>query len=78
MRIWEWTFALLLILVFAPAVGAMSQVWNRLDYYSHGYLVPVVALWVVAVAFCGLPKDFRGGIGHVQAPAVSTRMRPCG
>jgi exosortase len=64
-RIWEWSFALLLILVFAPAVGSMSQVWNRLDYYSHGYLVPLVALWVVAGRWSfleGLPRsrDLRG------------------
>jgi exosortase len=46
--IWEWVFALLLLVVFAPAVAAMSEVWSRLDYYSHGYLVPVVALWIAA------------------------------
>jgi exosortase len=34
--------------VFAPAVLAMSGEWNRLGYYAHGYLVPVVALWAAS------------------------------
>lgn len=34
-----------LLLVFAPAIAAMAQVWNRFDYLSHGYLVPLVSLW---------------------------------
>jgi len=35
----------LLVLAFLPALQAMSQVWRSLDYYSHGFLVPLVSLW---------------------------------
>jgi exosortase len=41
----EWVMAALLLLVFAPAVIAMGEVWSTVDYYSHGFLVPVVAYW---------------------------------
>jgi exosortase len=34
-----------LALGFAPAVLAMAEVWDSVDYASHGYLVPVVAAW---------------------------------
>jgi exosortase len=34
--------------VFAPALHAMARVWTSLDYYSHGFLVPVVAWWIFA------------------------------
>jgi exosortase len=35
--------------VFAPALLAMARVWTALDYYSHGFLVPLVAWWMFAV-----------------------------
>jgi len=41
----EWALALALVVVFMPAFSAMSEVWSRFDYYSHGYLVPFAALW---------------------------------
>ena len=34
----------LLLLVFAPALAAMAGVWSSVDYYSHGFLVPLVSL----------------------------------
>jgi len=41
----EWLLAGLLLLAFAPALAALAQVWGSVDYLSHGFLVPVVALW---------------------------------
>ena len=41
----EWLLAALLVLVFAPAGIALGGVWSSVDYYSHGFLVPVVAYW---------------------------------
>jgi exosortase len=38
--------AALLALAFAPALFALARVWAAVDYQSHGFLVPVVALWV--------------------------------
>jgi exosortase len=34
--------------VFAPAVLAMAHVWTAHEYYSHGFLVPLVAWWLFA------------------------------
>jgi exosortase len=48
MRLTDWIFAVLLVVAFFPALVAMSEVWSRLDYYSHGYLVPAVALWAAS------------------------------
>jgi exosortase len=41
----EWLLVGLLGAVFAPALAALAQVWASVDYQSHGFLVPVVALW---------------------------------
>jgi len=42
----EWALALALLAAFAPALAAMAEVWTRVDYQSHGFLVPLVSLWV--------------------------------
>lgn len=41
----EWLLAIALLVAFVPAVIELSHVWSRYEYYSHGYLVPVAALW---------------------------------
>lgn len=43
----------------------MSRVWNSVDYYSHGYMVPLVALWAASAQRARLPglpvdRDARG------------------
>jgi exosortase len=35
-----------LVLGFAPALIGLAAVWSSVDYLSHGFLIPVVALWV--------------------------------
>lgn len=42
----EWLFLLLLALVVAPSVLALAGIWLSVDYLSHGFLVPVVSLWI--------------------------------
>jgi len=39
----ELAVAALLALAFVPALLSLSRVWGSVPYYSHGYLVPVVA-----------------------------------
>ena len=61
----EWLLALLLLAAFAPALAAMAAVWSRVDYQSHGFLVPLVSLWVALrerYAWRRLPlaRDARG------------------
>jgi len=43
----EWGLAAMLAVAFAPAVFGMAEVWRNVDYQSHGFLVPVVSLWVL-------------------------------
>ena len=34
-----------LALIWVPGLLALSEVWSTVEYASHGYLVPLVALW---------------------------------
>ena len=45
MRPWEWFFLGGLALVYVPAFMDLAGVWRSVDYYSHGFLVPFVAIW---------------------------------
>ena len=61
----EWILMALLGVAFAPAVVSLSRVWSSLDYASHGYLVPFVALWAATSKRAVLPtlerrRDLRG------------------
>jgi exosortase len=42
----EKLIAAFLALAFAPALFALARVWSSVDYYSHGFLVPLVAYWI--------------------------------
>lgn len=42
----EWALLALLAISFAPALLSLSEVWREVDYQSHGFLVPLVSLWV--------------------------------
>ena len=44
MRAFEWGLIAALGVVFAPGLANLAGVWSSVDYYSHGYLVPVAAL----------------------------------
>lgn len=46
MRRTEWALAVLLALAFLPGVIALARIWLSVDYQSHGFLVPLFALWV--------------------------------
>jgi exosortase len=46
MRAREKLIAAFLTLAFAPALFALARVWSSVDYYSHGFLVPLVAYWI--------------------------------
>lgn len=64
-RAWELGFVALLVVVFAPALVPMARVWSSVDYASHGYLVPLVALWAATSKRKVLPalprsRDLRG------------------
>ncbi len=61
----EWALVALLGIAFAPAFVAMAGVWSSVEYQSHGYLVPFVALWAASGKrriLAALPgeRDLRG------------------
>ena len=33
-------------MAFVPALLAMARVWSSVDYYSHGFLVPLLSFWI--------------------------------
>lgn len=45
-----------LLLALAPTWMALSEVWQRYDYYSHGFLVPFAALWAASAQRAALPR----------------------
>src|SRR3990172_2990729 len=47
MRAHEWGVLAAVLGIFAPALWAMASVWTSHDGWSHGFLVPVVALWAL-------------------------------
>ncbi len=56
LRPFEWLLLAALAAVFAPAVLSLSETWSRLDYYSHGYLVPFAAIWAATAQRGVLPR----------------------
>jgi len=83
MRKSDWALAIGIAVVFAPGIASMAEVWSRVDYYSHGYLVPLVALWAASAQRGVLPslpagRDARGllvlalaGAGYVVGTLAS-------
>jgi exosortase len=44
LRAGDWLALALLGVACVPGILAMARIWGSVEYYSHGYLVPVVAL----------------------------------
>ncbi len=62
----EWAMVGLLVLAWIPGVLAMSEVWMSVEYASHGFLVPFVAIWAATAhreTLAGIePRPVRGGL----------------
>jgi len=55
----EITIVVLLLGAWIPGLLAMAEIWNTVEYASHGYLVPWVALWAATAhrdALAALPS----------------------
>ena len=61
----DWLLIGVLGVAFAPALRSLAEVWSSVDYYSHGFLVPIVALWVARASFHKLGPVARHGDGSV-------------
>jgi exosortase len=71
-----WILAVLLLLVFLPALAGLAEVWSSVEYYSHGFLVPFVSGWLAWRGFEG-PRpprspDARGWL--VLVPALGAYL----
>jgi exosortase len=42
----DWIVIAVLAFVQAPGLVVLAKVWSEVEYASHGFLVPLVALWV--------------------------------
>jgi exosortase len=65
MRPLDWGLLAGLALILTPGWLAMAEVWSRVDYLSHCYVVPLVALWAASAKRFVLPtlpieRDGRG------------------
>jgi exosortase len=61
--------------IMVPGLREMAAVWSRLDYYSHGYMIPFVALWAASAQRHVLPqlprsRDGRGAMLIVTSLAA--------
>jgi len=56
MRTTDWLLVAGFFAACVPGVLEMASVWDRVDYYSHGYLVPLVALWAASAKRVILPR----------------------
>jgi exosortase len=68
----EWGLLALLAVAFVPALLALADVWRAVEYQSHGFLVPLVSLWVALrerYAWARLPvrSDGRGALALAGA-----------
>ena len=63
---WEIVYVLGLIVMWIPGIQVLAGVWSHVEYASHGYLVPFVALWAATahrVELAELPRrPIRGGM----------------
>lgn len=71
----EWLVVALLAAAFVPGLLALERIWASVDYYSHGYLVPLVAAllaWRERDALREAPaRRSRAGLVGVAAALVA-------
>jgi exosortase len=61
--------------VWIPGLLALAEVWNEVEYASHGFLVPFVALWAATAHRQRLaelaPRPVRGGLYWIGLSLVA-------
>lgn len=69
----EIAFALVLLAVFAPALATLARAWSAAEHQSHGFLVPIVAVFAARSLAARGPAahpDARGAVLLLAALAV--------
>lgn len=71
----EWAIVALLLAGWVPGLLALSEVWSHVEYASHGYLVPFVALWAATAhraTLAALPaRPVPGGLLALGGMAIA-------
>lgn len=74
MRRTEWLLVGLVIAAFAPSLAPLVHVWRTVDHFSHGFLIPVVALFIASSKRAELSKLARAhdvrGLGLLAVAAM--------
>lgn len=72
----EWLVIALLLAVQAPGLVILAGVWSEVEYASHGFLVPLVALWAATAHRATLarlePRPATAGFLLVGLASVSS------
>ena len=58
--------ALIAVALCAPAIGTLSFLWENLDYYGHGYALPLVAAYLAY----GNRREILEAIRDLQPPRL--------
>ena len=65
-----------LVLLWIPGVRVLASFWGEVEYASHGFMVPFVALWAATAhreALAALPADPpRGGLLVLACAAIAS------
>ena len=71
----EIALVLTLLVAWVPGFLRLSEVWSEVEYASHGFLVPLVALWAATAHREVLrrlpPRPMRGGLILLGAVALA-------
>lgn len=64
-----------LLLIWFPGIRVLADFWSRVDYASHGFMIPFVALWAATAhrdTLAGLSSQpARGGLMALAALAIA-------
>lgn len=70
----EFALIVTLVLVWIPGILQLAQVWRNVEYASHGFLIPFVALWAATAHRAELarlePRPTRSGFAILTAVAI--------
>ena len=67
---WFWIGIGLVVAVFAPTLVRLVGAWSSNDEYSHGFLMPLVALWLLRERRDEI-RSLRGGTSVLAIPCWS-------
>jgi exosortase len=61
-RIWFGIVVLLLLVLFGPHLLRLAELWRQDPSYSHGFLIPLLSLWLAIRAYRRLGAPVQGDV----------------